>query len=1142
MKRIICVLLTVILSFLCMNVESIMANNNDSFKLYNIPITANESNKNFIIGYYNNTDWYFSLEDICELTRTTCDIRDNSILLNQGVLNITLDKNTNTICIGEEKTDFEIIEYNNNYLVKPYALLKLLCAHCSYSQENNSLLIIMPSITTYEAISSNDLSKLYLNIYENDEFTTIVRMSCSIFMDLFFDGLGNFVSKEASEWFEKALFEINKVNIYDYLTEEQLENNIEKNIEIYNILSNIYNIESKSIEEIEEIVKQLNLKSSDCISKYTNLLSGLSDIGEQFAFFSNIVISTEDKLNYNMDSYEIFKKTLTEENLKDIPGDYSLLIERSRSLSDKINSAFSAYYNSTLDEAKKTLLDKSISHIIEQIEKLNKSSSISEFFLAYDISVSINKIFLHDLFKAYEADLNAIYLSEFQNDICTPINYMYDNIKRGFWNENDTKRFIEMICLYDRISIAMFSNLIQSNKEFNMGYDNNQLNVLCNEAATGAYNLYACEPEKDICSLEDFKNYYIKDISKLIDISNCEEYIEFNNWHLTPTIEAEDIINSDEDSHRFGKNQNWHYPSDEYSVIKQNGKYGIIRYDGTYFAESTYERGGFANWETHLYVGNNYPEVCSFDEIQEIAMFPGETQIEIDNYMGGRGAMEHKYLYNKEDEKIYYIVYVSDKAQLLSNSDESSKYYNDRNVFIAEQYDFDITKLENQKIYEVFFEPTKFGISSTTELLVPCVYNNGCMNGCGNIVALEKNGKWGFFNEKGEQIIDFICEPMNNKKLFSDWSPYGYIYNQSKYPYLATEGYIPVKINGKCGYYDTQGNEVIPCGTFEDVRPVHNGLAWVKKDGKWGVIQLSETGQKSSQNEKWQQLYAEKLKDFLYSDECKSDPMFDLYDINDDGIPELFISPGTMVSEITSIYTINAKSLIEIGTLNRYNKYSSSKHILYSYDLSAGSLIFNYSKLENVSLNKLIGGCSNTEIDYYMLNGQNVTAKRYNEELSKYSSDDYVEVGRKYKLDEATINSVLLNKEVKTILFTGTVNTKTDPLNVRKKPSTEAEIIGKLEKGSIVSVYSETNGWYEIKYNGNKGYVSKDYISINGDTSANQQSNISDNEILKAVNKYLDENKGHMGVWFTSNDNPYCPAEYMYSNDTKWSCPINLSW
>lgn len=52
---------------------------------------------------------------------------------------------------------------------------------------------------------------------------------------------------------------------------------------------------------------------------------------------------------------------------------------------------------------------------------------------------------------------------------------------------------------------------------------------------------------------------------------------------------------------------------------------------------------------------------------------------------------------------------------------------------------------------------------------------------------------------------------------------------------------------------------------------------------------------------------------------------------------------------------------------------------------------------------------------------------------------------------------------------------------------------------------------------------------------------ISDIEILWAVNKYLEENRSHLGVWL-SDGNPYCPSGYMASNDTNWSCPINTDW
>lgn len=86
-----------------------------------------------------------------------------------------------------------------------------------------------------------------------------------------------------------------------------------------------------------------------------------------------------------------------------------------------------------------------------------------------------------------------------------------------------------------------------------------------------------------------------------------------------------------------------------------------------------------------------------------------------------------------------------------------------------------------------------------------------------------------------------------------------------------------------------------------------------------------------------------------------------------------------------------------------------------------------------------------------------------------------------YNVSEITTNT---GSETKTntnnnseASFTGTVNTEKDPLNVRKSPSTESKTIGRIDKGSTVTIYSESDGWYEIEYNGGVGYVSKEYIN-----------------------------------------------------------------
>lgn len=64
---------------------------------------------------------------------------------------------------------------------------------------------------------------------------------------------------------------------------------------------------------------------------------------------------------------------------------------------------------------------------------------------------------------------------------------------------------------------------------------------------------------------------------------------------------------------------------------------------------------------------------------------------------------------------------------------------------------------------------------------------------------------------------------------------------------------------------------------------------------------------------------------------------------------------------------------------------------------------------------------------------------------------------------------------------TGTVNTSSGNLNVRKSASTSSAILGKLAKGTTVTIVGKTTDgkWYKIKYNSGYGFVSSDYVKLN---------------------------------------------------------------
>ena len=54
-------------------------------------------------------------------------------------------------------------------------------------------------------------------------------------------------------------------------------------------------------------------------------------------------------------------------------------------------------------------------------------------------------------------------------------------------------------------------------------------------------------------------------------------------------------------------------------------------------------------------------------------------------------------------------------------------------------------------------------------------------------------------------------------------------------------------------------------------------------------------------------------------------------------------------------------------------------------------------------------------------------------------------------------------------------------LNLRKSASTSSSIIATIPKNATIEIVDKsTSSWYKVKYKGNTGYVSKDYVKLNG--------------------------------------------------------------
>ncbi len=79
-------------------------------------------------------------------------------------------------------------------------------------------------------------------------------------------------------------------------------------------------------------------------------------------------------------------------------------------------------------------------------------------------------------------------------------------------------------------------------------------------------------------------------------------------------------------------------------------------------------------------------------------------------------------------------------------------------------------------------------------------------------------------------------------------------------------------------------------------------------------------------------------------------------------------------------------------------------------------------------------------------------------------------------LVSSTVLSTIVPTQSYAATYEGTVNTSI--LNVRSATSTSSSIVGKLTQGATVHVYSTSNNWAEINFQGQKRYVSSSYLTL----------------------------------------------------------------
>lgn len=452
-----------------------------------------------------------------------------------------------------------------------------------------------------------------------------------------------------------------------------------------------------------------------------------------------------------------------------------------------------------------------------------------------------------------------------------------------------------------------------------------------------------------------------KNTSKETDSEPEPEEVKNYSWALEPTIEAENI---------FCPNNTFHAADSlggyENSIIMRDGKYSVIDRSGELLCEDfadvfTMYESADEDFGLALYT-KDYREVCSVNKTSSTS-----------------GTFEY-----------YYDV---DKLQVAVNTDGGlpadldSAVLQDGQTAAVRLYS---ETMDMSRQYAIYAD----GATDESVIYDNCAQPKGGMPEESYVICVEKDGKWGYINSAGKMILD--CEYDAN--YYPTGTAYAYWQSEPQdeipqfdepIPYLDSEGYIAVEKDGAAGYFDLNGNAVVELGEFEAARPVYGGTAWVKQNGKWGVIKLepisteitvpqtseptesaditesgadindsnttptSEPDSSLSSAQSFETTVSNNSQTLEYAkiiDQCKevcdTDPdnynefsRYYVVDINGDGVMELITDLGSCEADrLANIYTYDGEKAVDLGSFVSWRSFfGAGDGVLYSEATAMGS-------------------------------------------------------------------------------------------------------------------------------------------------------------------------------------------------------------
>lgn len=245
---------------------------------------------------------------------------------------------------------------------------------------------------------------------------------------------------------------------------------------------------------------------------------------------------------------------------------------------------------------------------------------------------------------------------------------------------------------------------------------------------------------------------------------------------------------------------------------------------------------------------------------------------------------------------------------------------------------------------------------------------------------------------------------------------------------------------------------------------------------------------------------------------------FAFYDIDDDGIEELFIQYMTAIGNAENLYYYKNGEYTEIAHCAESSfTICPEEHCVQWYGYGGYELrsVLKLGKQGNTIDEMYVQVYPNTA---YMLNDVGISASEYEKVVTKYDSMKWVRPDF-YDFKAILSDDIIYAKPREYDQFLAVVDTESSDLNVRESPSADSKILGTIPKDAYVTA-AHIEGypdWYKVEYSDKnlKGYASAKYITDSDEYKKKDQE--SNNKNLYTGYKFIENAPSDM-TFYKAND------------------------